>query len=144
MDFWKKLNNDATRLFNSKQYLKAINQYILALEHSLVLLDKSSNTRQAVQNFTTSLHGLSESYLQIGEYQHAASSSIRGHKLMLNLIDLKSTQPMVIEYFRCAKRQLESYLAYLICEYPQIHICSHCHQQIFGYVCTVKTTTQIQ
>lgn len=133
MDLWKKLNRDAMRFFNAQRYFHAVDKYTLAVKHACFLIDKQVDKQISTQNFITSLQGLSESYLQLNEYEYAVGSLIKGHKLMQGLIDINLGKDINIKHFHKAKCQLESYIAYLMTEYPQINICPQCYHRIFGY-----------
>lgn len=132
MDFWKKLNRDATRYFNSQQYNLAIEKYNESLERAMFLYGRWHNHEEITQNIVCSLQCLCESHIQINQYENGGNTILRGIRLVQNLMvyskeDFSKKQDLVK-----ALKQLKSYLAYLLAEYPQVQICQSCYSKIFA------------
>ncbi|MCW8877990.1 MAG: hypothetical protein OQK04_08880 [Kangiellaceae bacterium] len=132
MDFWKKLHRDATRYFNSQQYHLAIDKYNESLEQAMFLYGRWHKHEEVVQHLISSLQCLCESYIQVNEHEKGGNTILKGIRLTQNLIQYSNEQHSRKEDLIKASKQLKSYLAYLLAEYPQIEICQSCYRKIFG------------
>jgi len=133
MDFWNKINRDATRLFNAQQYYLACRKYSEALERAYFLFNRWDDYEESLTCLVVSLQGLSESHVQLSEFETAGSVILRGHRLIMSLIKMNPQSGLKRDALEKTQKQLVSYIGYLLAEYPEIEICDHCFLNIFGY-----------
>lgn len=134
MDFWRKINSDAVKLFNAQQYYLSSKKYSEGVERAYFLYNRWQNHKESLNCLVASLQGLTESHIQLKEFEKAGGVILKGHRLVKNLLkfdndsDLERKEALIK-----TQKQLTSYIAYLLAEYPQIEVCEQCYKNIFGY-----------